>query len=170
MKCRPRHPHRHRCIESGPPSIVVRAAARGPAIGEVGRHDHIRALHPASGMDQATEHGRGDGERQVGDDDERSSRKPEIGCIGLDHSHLVIAEALPQLTRSLRMQLDGNDSGPGRDQVVGNGPCPGPNVENEVSRGHLGFSNQPPSPSVVEAMPPPPCSSTGGHGTPSRLS
>jgi hypothetical protein len=74
-----------------------------PGDDDVGTHES------APRSDEASQERNADGERRVGNDAERASRQPEVGCVGDDHGDMVSREPPPQLGGAHRVELDRDD-------------------------------------------------------------
>jgi hypothetical protein len=106
---------------------------------------------------------RGEVERRVGDHAERAGRQAEGAQVGLDDAHWVGGEPGAQRRASARMELYGYNPGTGPDQVRGQRPFPGAEVEHELTRPDARAIDDPRGPCVGQRMPAPVCR---GHGGP----
>ena len=131
-----------------------------PGDDDVGTHES------ASRNDEASQERNANGERRVGNDAERASWQPEVGCVGDDHGDMVFLEPPPQLGGAPRVELDRDDMSATGDEEFGKRAGARPDVEHEIARADPSIRDKYCSPSTTELMPPPPCPSRG-HDAPS---
>ena len=70
----------------------------------------------------------------LGNDAERASWQPEVGCVGDDHGDVVFSEPPPQLGGAPRVELDRGDMSATGDEGFGERAGARPDVEHEIVR------------------------------------
>jgi hypothetical protein len=136
----------------------------------VPRDDEIRGEKAAAATDEAPDQRRRDRERRVGHHLERPPGKPEIGRVDLHHRDGRICEPVAEALSPPRVELDGNDTRAGIEQLARERARAGTDVENQVGRIDPCRENEAASPAVSELMPSPARPPLGGHDAPSPSS
>jgi hypothetical protein len=95
---------------------------------DVGTHES------APRSDEASQERNADGERRVGNDAERASWQPEVGCVADDHADVVAREPPPQLGGAPRVEFDRDDVSATGDEGFGERASSRPDVEHEIVR------------------------------------
>jgi hypothetical protein len=157
-------------VEELSPSVDAGSSAARPADGDVPRDDEIRGDKPATSTEEAPYQRSGDRERRVRHDLVRPPGKPEICRVDLHHRDGRIREQLTEMPRATRVELDGDDTRAGVDQLARERAGTGTDVEHQVTRFDPCRDNEAASPAVSELMPSPVRPPFGGHGAPSPSS
>jgi len=96
--------------------------------------DDVGTHESAPRSDEASQERNADGERRVGNDAERASWQPEVGCVGDDHGDVVFSEPPPQLGGAPRVEIDRDDMSATGDEEFGKRAGARPDVEHEIVR------------------------------------
>jgi hypothetical protein len=90
----------------------------------------------------------------------------EIGGIGAHDPDGLPREPAAERRRPRRVQVDGDDTGPRRHEVLRDRAVAGTDVQHEMTVCRAGGHDQPAGPTVSEPVPPPPRLPRGGHDAP----
>jgi hypothetical protein len=127
--------------------------------------DQSRRDQPTTPLQQAANQGGGDIERRVGHDVIRPPRQPQIGGVGLDDDNRA-AEAFSKVAGPLRVGLDCDHASAGGEQRGGQRAAARTDVEDVITAGNAGVSDEPGRPSRVELVPAPARLGPGHGGGP----
>ena len=148
--------------EGAAPAGAAGRAGSGPPSGGVLGQDQVGGAQPAARLQQPAQEGGGDAEGRVGDDVVGLAGEPEVGRVGL-HDDDGVAEPLPQLPGSARVDLDRHHPRAAATSGIGDGAGAGTDVEDDGAAGDVGVSDEALRPSGVELVEPPP-RRWRGHG------
>ena len=112
-------------------------------------HEH-EVLGPRRRPEQPVEHGARDVVRQVGDDVVRRRHEVDevlVERVALDETEPLLVdlagERVPQEGRQARVELDGRDGRPGREEAAREEAEPGPDLEHAATRGRIRLAQDP---------------------------
>jgi hypothetical protein len=130
------------------------------------RHDEIGLHEPAARRDEPPDERRRHRERRIGHDSKRPAGESQVRRVGHDDHNAVALETISQVTDSLAVQLDGDDSRASLDQQAREDSSAGADVEHEIAGIDGGFLYEECRPSVIELVKAPPALLPPGHGGP----
>lgn len=130
------------------------------------RHDEVGLHQAALCRQQPADQCCGDRERWVGDDPVRTSREPQVSCIGHHDGHRRGLEAIPEESGASAVQLKGDDTYAGLHQGCSQRTESGTDIEHEIAGCESGVLYEERRPALIELVEPPPRLPVPGHGGP----
>lgn len=148
-------------VRTGPPVPAGRRRA-GPSPDRLRLEHQARRLQRRSAMQEAPEQRRSDRERRVRYHVKRTCQQTQIARIGSHHDQALIGETVAKPGCPTRMELDGHDPVTASDQLSGDHPVAGTDVEDEAAGREVSVGDESTRARRSETVPAP--QTWTGHG------